>query len=431
MLGFGRWACVGAAPDPAAASPAVPAVSLTNFDPGAIVFTGAPPASVLLGTETNAAVADADGSAAGFNVRLAAAIYFGRTRQTDKARAILIGLLSAPAPVEVQQSALFELAGVARGDGDLSRAASIYAQFLDRWPKDPRVPEIILRQGQVFREMGLNSMALAKFYAVMTAALSLKDDQLSYYQRLVLQAQMEIAETQYQAGRYADAAEFYSRLLKQDNPALDRPQIQFRLIRSLTGVGRNEDAAGQAEDFLARYANAPEEPEVRFSLAQTLKELGRNSDALQQVLLLLQEEKAKTRDHPEVWAYWQQRAGNEIANQLYREGDYLKALDVYNNLVQLDPAPAWQVPVQYQIGITYERLLQPQKAVDTYHRILQRQADLGTNAPPSLAAIFDMARWRIDFIAWQTHAELSDRLIAATVPAFLSATNAPARAALP
>ena len=34
----------------------------------------------------------------------------------------------------------------------------------------------------------------------MTTALSLKDDQLAYYQHLVLQAQIEIAETHYLIG---------------------------------------------------------------------------------------------------------------------------------------------------------------------------------------------------------------------------------------
>ena len=346
-----------------------------------------------------------------FNTRLAMARYLTRVRQPERAEPILIGLLADGVPDSIQQDAVLDLAAAVRAENDLGRAASICGQFIDRWPHDPRIPAMLLLQGQIFRQMGLNDMALTKFYSVMTAALSLKNDRLEYYQRLVLQAQMEIAETHYLSGQFSDAADYYSRILDQGDPSLDRRQVQFRLIRSLSAVGRNEEAASQARDFLARYPDGAEQPEVRFELAEALKQMGQNGASLEQVLLLLEEEKAKTTEHPDVWAYWQQRAGNEIANQLYREGDYVKALDIYLSLAQLDPAPDWQLPVDYQIGITYERLLQPQKAIETYKGILSRQAETGTNATPGLQAVFDMARWRANFLEWQNTAEVLNRSV--------------------
>ncbi len=138
-------------------------------------------------------------------------------------------------------------------------------------------------------------------------------------------------------------------------------------------------------------------PEVRYYLAEALKNLGQKTEALQPVLLCLREQKAKTQNHPEVWAYWQQRVGNDIANQLYHEADYVNALQIYINLSQLDTAPAWQVPVSYQMGMTYEKLLQPQKAVETYNAILARETEVGTNVTPALQTVFDMARWRANF----------------------------------
>ena len=63
--------------------------------------------------------------------------------------------------------------------------------------------------------------------------------------------------------------------------------------------------------------------------------------------------------------------------------------------------------MDYQIGITYERLLQPEKAIDTYNQILSHEAALGTNASPGLKAVFDMARWRRNFLEWQNKAETS------------------------
>lgn len=349
--------------------------------------------------------------------KLEMARYLRTSGTPEAAEPILLELMGEGKPLEIQQAALLELAYVMQAKNNLPRAESILAQFLYRWPNDRRAPEVLLRQGQIFRQMSLNNLALAKFYSVMTAALALKNDQLDYYQHLVFQAQMEIAETHYQMGKFADAADFFGRLLKQNDRELNRPQTQFRLIRSLAATGRYEETANQAQDFLSRYTDTPQQPEVRFYLAQALKQLGRNSDALQQVLMLLQEEKVRAQDRPEIWAYWQQRAGNEIANQLYHEGDYPKALEVYLSLAQLDSAPAWQLPVFYQIGITYEHLLQPAKATETYNQILAREPDLGTNASPGLKAILDMARWRIGYLNWQTKAEIANL----SIPALSSA----------
>jgi tetratricopeptide (TPR) repeat protein len=337
-------------------------------------------------------------------------------RQPTVAEPILVDLLRDGNPDAVQQSAMLELALVAQDENNLTRAEQIYAQFVSHWSNDKRIPEIFLHQGQLFRQMGVNSLALAKFYSVMTSALALKNDQLAYYEKIVLDAQNEIAETHYEMGHYAEAADFFSRLLKQDNPALNRPEIQFRLIRSLHATANYTECASQAQDFLTRYADSPNQPEVRFCLALSLKQLGRNGESLQQVLTLLQQERTQAKDHPEVWAYWQQRTGNEIANQLYGEGDYTKALDVYLSLKQLDHAPAWQLPVTYQIGMTYERLLQPEMATQTYSNIVSRETELGTNASPGLTAIVEMARWRINFIQWQSHADSVNQVLAASAP---------------
>ncbi|HEX4343149.1 MAG TPA: tetratricopeptide repeat protein, partial [Verrucomicrobiae bacterium] len=363
-------------------------------------------------TETNISVLTKEQLFEDYRKQVESARYLRTTGTPADAEPILLALLGEGKPELIQQDALLELANVVQAENDLPRAQAILSQFLNRWSTDVRAPEILLKQGQVFRQMGLNDLALAKFYSVMTAALALKNDQLKFYQHLVFQAQTEIAETHYQMGKFADAADFFGRLLKQSDPELNRPQVQFRLIRSLAATARPEDTAHEAQDFLAHYGDAPQQPEVRFYLAQAFKQMGRNSDALQQVLQLLQEQKTRTQDKPEVWAYWQQRAGNEIANQLYHEGDYPKALDVYLSLAQLDPSPAWQLPVFYQVGITYERLLQPAKAADTYNQILAREKDLGTNATPGLKEVLDMARWRVGFLQWQSNAQVASQSIA-------------------
>ena len=360
-----------------------------------------------------------------FLQKLETARYLRKVRQLSEVEPLLVSLLANDVPESIQRSALLELAGLARDQNDAVRAEQVYAQFLNRWPDDPRVPEVLLNQGRLFRQMGLHELALTKFYAVMTAALTLKSDRLDYYERLVAEAQVEIAETHFRLGKYAEAAEYFSRLFHQDNADLDKQQILYRLVQCYSGMTNYDLAVGTAGDFLRRYANSPEEPEVRFDLATALKGLGQNNESLQQVLLLLQEQSAQAPAHPENWAYWQQRAGNLIANQFYHEGDYPRALEIYTSLAQLDASPQWQVPVWYQIAMTYEHLMQPEKAADYYNRIVRRQPELGTNAAPGVESIVDMARWRAGFLQWQNHAELSNRRLADTNAALTAAALKP------
>ena len=58
---------------------------------------------------------------------------------------------------------------------------------MKRYPEDVNMPEILLREGMLFRQMGAPEMAMARFYGVMTGSLKLKFGSLEYYQRLVLQ----------------------------------------------------------------------------------------------------------------------------------------------------------------------------------------------------------------------------------------------------
>lgn len=334
-----------------------------------------------------------------------------------QAEKIFIRLLQSPAPKEVQKNAMLELAVIAHEKPDLVKAQQIYAQFLKEYPGDPAAPEVLLRQGLIYRHMGAPTLALSKFYSVMSSALNLKADRLAYYQRLVLLAQSEIAETYYLQGRYDEASEFFSRLLKLDSPELDKAKIHYKQVRSLSLRNRSGEVAASAGLFLERYPEAESTPEVRYLLAEALKKLGRNHEAMEQVRLLLVSEKRVADRDPTAWTYWRQKTGNEIANQLYQEGDYFNALQVYQSLASLNGSPDWQLPALYQVGLVYERLRQTQKATETYDQIIQQQSKLGTNrSNPSLMAVLDMAKWRKDFLVWQEKADESSRKLNGAEP---------------
>jgi tetratricopeptide (TPR) repeat protein len=346
------------------------------------------------------------------NALLQAQLEYGRELRRKKdmvgATRQLVELLKEDVPPEFKRGAMFELAQVAHDEGNLSRAQQVYAQYLQQFGKDPSVPEVLLRQGLIYRQMGANQLAISKFYAVMSSALNMQLDQLDYYSRLVLQAQTEIADTHLAQGQFRDAEELYVRLLKQKNLALNQAQIRFKLLRSLESLEKMGDVAAQAEVFETNHADAPELPEVRFMHAQALRKLGRMRESLEQIFLLLDSQQAQEEKSPENWLYWRQRIGNGIANQLYQEGDYLNSLLLYTRLAELDSSPGWQLPAWYQMGLIHERLQQPQLAVERYDAILGREKELaGVAYTPGLRAVIDMTKWRRDHLAWQSKAELA------------------------
>jgi tetratricopeptide (TPR) repeat protein len=336
-----------------------------------------------------------------FQVQLDLASLQRHTKWPALAVQTLKGILETNAPPEFKHKALFELALATQDNNEFVKAQQVYAQYLQRYPEDRSAPEVLLRQGLLYRQMGVNTLAISKFYSVMSTALNLKLESIDYYKNLVLQAQTEIADTYYSMGQFTDSADFYTRLLKADSPALNKQEIQFKLIRSLSYLTNSMETVSRSQSFLEHFPDCSDVPEVRFILASADKTLGHNAEALKQVLLLLQSQQDNARSNPELWVYWQRRAGNEIANQLYKEGEYLDALQIYQNLAALDTAPSWQAPAWYQVGLAYEQLQQWQKATDTYDLILARRSELtGTNAPPSLSSLCEMAQWRKDYIAW-------------------------------
>lgn len=319
----------------------------------------------------------------------------------DQAAKDLVALLRSSAGEEVKRPALMELALVAQEQGLLGRAQQIFSQYAQLYAQHPSVIEAHLRQGILYRQMGVTALALTKLYAVMTTALSLRLDQLEYYQRLVLLAQVEIADTHYLAGRWEEAGEFLKRLLKLDSPHLDRAQVHYKLVRALAMQNRHEETVAQSQTFIEAYPEHPETAEVRFLLASALKQQGRNEDASRQVLALIEAQRALAGGQPQAWIYWQKRAGNEIGNQLYREGDYVGALVIFQRLADLDASGEWQLPVWYQMGLLCERLNQPARAAELYGAVIGREKEYtAPDSPPSLRAVIEMARWRRDNLSW-------------------------------
>jgi tetratricopeptide (TPR) repeat protein len=113
---------------------------------------------------------------------------------------------------------------------------------------------------------------------------------------------------------------------------------------------------------------------------------------------------------PAIWAYWQRKTGNEIANDLYESGDAIGALSIYQKLAELDDNPNWRASTVYQIGLCFERLRHLERAREAYRFIIDK---IPVNANPdsdaligvNLATLRDMAQWRLENLTWLEQTE--------------------------
>lgn len=311
----------------------------------------------------------------------------------DAAAKLLVNILEGTTN-DVQRPALLELATVFEQQRQWARAQQVFAQYLQRYPEDSNVAAVLLRQGVLYRQMGAPTMALAKFYAVLTTVLNLKLDGSGHFQRLVLQAQTEIADTYYQEDKFAEATEYYERLLKLDSPDLDKAQIRLKIVRCLAKRRHYPAVVAQAGELVKEDLAPVAQVEARFHLAAALRQLNRKSEAFAQALAI-----AETPN--DACDEWKQRVANEVANALYLEGDYANALALYLALLKADPTPAWQLPVLYQVGLTYERLHDPKKASEYYARLAAHVSPAGAPRDPALETMLDLARWRKGYLSWQ------------------------------
>ena len=342
-----------------------------------------------------------------------------RNQRQDKdlrgAEMSLIHLLDGRAPEEIKRPALLELALVMQEQKAYAKAQRLYSEYVRRFAKDAAVPEVLLRQAYLYRDMGVPELALAKFFAVMSACLNLQVEEIEYYKKLVLRSQVEIAETYYIQGKFAEAAEYLNKVLKLEGAEVNRADVLYKLVRCHWNVADHNRTIANARLFLESYPDASDTPETRFLLADSLKKLGQDKEAVQEILVLLQRQQDHSKSDPQQWLYWQQRAGNDIANQFYKQGDFFKALQVYQRLAEINEAAAWQLPVWYQIGLVFENLKQYPKAGEIYDRILERYQSEAepVRDDPTISTIAEMAAWRKKFLAWEEQAQAANKQLEA------------------
>lgn len=334
-----------------------------------------------------------------------------------------------------RKETLRQLAITAEELGDSAQALQLWAEYVKRYPADILVPEVLLKQGVIERKLGAYETAKSKFHDVVQASLWLGSKNQDYASKVTLAAMDQIAETAFVAGDYPGAADYYTRLLNQDDTErLNLPVIRLKLIRSLAKGSQatepglagslRERLIREATRFISEYTMSEHQPEVRYLLAKAYKAKGDTQESLEQVSFLLEAIEAGSTNMAEIWKQWKMLAGNDIGNELFNEGDYLNALLVYNGLAAIDSSPAWRLPLYYQIGLCYENLKQNPKAIEAYGQIVKTSQEPGVTLTASLKLTVDLARWRHERLTWvEELSRATRRAVEPVAPAAPAATQ--------
>lgn len=307
-----------------------------------------------------------------------------------------------------QKDALLGIARMYRKAGNYTKAAAIYEKFLKTFPDESRVPDALLDLGRTLRAMGAYRLAISRFYNVINSALKLPPEGFEHYQLLAKTAQFEIAETHFASGNFAEAGKYFYRLRLLDLAPADRARAHYKSAYAQILAGEKETAVNTLRDFLQEWPDDENVPEARHLMATTLRQLGRNEEAMTATLVLLRSEQAHSAADPKRWSYWQRRTGNQLANEFFENGDTMFALTIYQGLAALSTDPLWNLPVNYQIALCYERLRLLDRARASHKSIVETVADANATSPvsPELKELERMSSWRLAHLDWS---EQTDR----------------------
>ena len=280
--------------------------------------------------------------------------------------------------------------------GHLERALQLLSEFVERYPRDMAIPEVLLRQGHLMSQLALKDEAIEKFYLVLRAVPRLEGVNLMYSRRLVLMAQSAIADTMAEVGRHAEAVDLYARILQSKSEEVAAETVRIKQLRSVRESAGNPAVVTGARKFLEEFPESEYIPETRYILGSALQKQGDRPGAMEQYQLLLEAIELAPEEQRARWKPWKLKVGNELANQFFLEGDTASALVLYRGLAGAHGDARNRQVLLYQVGLCEERLGQTSAAMKTYSEILKMKEVPGspTNSV-SLQMLQNMAGLRI------------------------------------
>ncbi|MDX2111158.1 MAG: tetratricopeptide repeat protein [Verrucomicrobiota bacterium] len=333
--------------------------------------------------------------------------------EAKDAEASLIVILQTTTDSETQVQALLIYGKLLAKEGRYPEAVITLEKYVKIGSNRTDLPQVFLELGRIYREMGAYEMSMKRFYNVLNSTIRLANDQLDSYRSLSQLAKFEIAETYAIQGDYTNARKFFSRIQVLDLPPADRVRAAFREAQTAYQDSEYGRAAPLLRQFLRDYEGHPSTLEAGYMLSVALRNMNLYEDSLRETLNLLKMAKSSEKISDDQWIYWQKRAGNQLANSFYVQGEYANALALYQALARLKNEPLWLWPVQYQIGLCYERLNQAEKATQIYESIVKaskENAEWETKYM-ELREVRETAEWRLEHLKWLDKTQTNLRTI--------------------
>lgn len=251
----------------------------------------------------------------------------------------------------------------------LSKAAAIYEKWLSLFTKDALRPKVLLRTGSIYKKMGLFDLALNRFYQVINFALQIHESEIKAFQKVLDKAQLAIGDIYFVQNKIDQAIPVYARIIQQNGTSETlRIIARFKLAYSCYKA-KDKSALELLKQFILDFPQNTFVPEAYYYLASIYLEKGFQVEALKQLSCLLS---LSSIESDTVTAYWQYRAANTIANQLYLDREFLKALSVYRKLLALQKDPMGRWPTLYAIGLCLMQLKEFEAAKKIY-QLLQSE----------------------------------------------------------
>lgn len=297
---------------------------------------------------------------------------------------------------------LLTLGRIYEKSGATSRELMIYEQFLEKLPNDKARPQVLLRQGRLYRSIGENDMAVNRFYGVINMSFKIGQDDLNLYHYLTQQAQLEIADTYFMTQNYEKAISLFQRLKLQELKDDERERVEFKEAYTHFHLANYPQAIETFSQFQQNHPQSQFVPEGQYILASAYRLTGAKQKAVDTVVKLIGYKVTEGDPNRENWFYWKKKTANQMANDSYQEGDFLMALSIYQAMASLSDQPEWQWPVIYQIGRCFESLQKFQKAEEAYTLIVSGEAwkDKPFTSTPALDTVKENAQWRLQHLVW-------------------------------
>lgn len=340
----------------------------------------------------------------------------GEQAPKERAKKMFHEALKYRLPEKLRKEVLLELAQLyeTEKEGDLIKMKDIYEKYLELYPKDREAPTILFKLGSYYRRVGAYNLAIDRFYDIINMSIAISKDQLPVYKHISIKAQLEVAETYFLMEDYQKAIKLFTRMETDTLNEAEQEVINFKKSYAYYKTENYKPAQAGIESFIKQYPESSLTAESMYLLAIIYERLGQQEEAIKQVETLLMHKESPKSEHRKIWVEWKRRAANELANEFYEKGAYIDALKIYKAMLVAYETPAWQWPVLYQIGRSFEQLKKFDQAKESYETILtgkdweKNQFDLTEN----LKVIKDNAQWRLEQIKWyqQTVNQIDDIL---------------------